>query len=95
MWRSLIRIINYHVLKQIAQCGYNNIYIKTDSKRTANTHGPRMDEERIVNGLFRFIKRPVPFRFIKRQREVFLQHTVGESQSSTCSILDKLKVPTK
>ena len=40
-----------------------------DSKWTANTHGPRTDEERIMNGPFRFIKRPVPFRFIKRQRE--------------------------
>ena len=71
-WHSLIRIINYHVLKQIAQYGYNDIYIKTDSKRTDNMHGPRTDEERIVNGPLHFIKRPVPFRFIKQQRDVFL-----------------------
>ena len=46
----------------------------------ANTHGPRTDEERIVNGPFRFIK-PVPFRFIKRQREGFLPHTVPSCKS--------------
>ena len=63
MWRSLIRIINCHVLKQIMQYGYNNIELK----RIQNGRKIRTDLKRIVNG---------PFRFIKRQREGFLAHTV-------------------
>ena len=63
--------INIADLRKVFTCTVTFNLIKTDSKRTENTHGPRTDEERIVNGPFRFIKRPVPFRFIKRQREGF------------------------
>ena len=67
--RSLIRIINCHALKQIAQHGnkLKRMEIRTDLERIRN--GSKTDNEILLNG--NGTTRSIPFRFIKRQREVF------------------------
>ena len=77
--RSLIRIINCHALKQIAQHGnklkriQNGWKIRTDLERIRN--GSKTDNEILLNG--NGTTRSVPFRFIKRQREVFCRIPYG------------------
>ena len=40
----------YADLRKVFACTVTFNLIKTDSKRTENTHGPRTDEERMKNG---------------------------------------------